>query len=132
MARVLIVDDEATVRVTLQLLLEMEDHDCTLASDGAEALDRLRWEKFDLIVLDDLMPTMSGTELSQSLRSQGDLTPIVFMSGEERAKENLRRCAPTVVLSKPFGVRELLVAVDDLTEGRNRALLSSKGSMQLH
>jgi two-component system, OmpR family, alkaline phosphatase synthesis response regulator PhoP len=122
MARVLIVDDEASIRVSLKVLLEAESHDCTAVSDGAEALERLVWDRFDLIVLDNRLPRMTGMELGRQLRRAGDLTPIVFLSGAEGLDEPARTVAPNVVVRKPFDVAELLMAVDHLISGRYRAM----------
>jgi DNA-binding response OmpR family regulator len=122
MARVLIVDDEPSIRVSLKVLLEAETHECTAVSDAAEALEHLVWNRFDVIVLDNRMPQMTGLELSRQLRGVGDLTPIVFLSGMDDLELPARALAPNVVVRKPFDVAELLMAVDHLVTGHYREM----------
>ncbi|MHA6332396.1 response regulator [Qipengyuania sp. CAU 1752] len=81
--RILIVDDDTILSGLLQLTLELEGYAVTTAANGAEALARLEVEKFDLIILDIVMPTMDGIKF---LRVLGDSNlerpPIIVISSK--------------------------------------------------
>lgn len=67
--KILVVDDEEDIRVSVKMLLEDEAYEVKLAEDGRKALTLLRKEKFDLVLLDVLMPEMSGKETLERIRS---------------------------------------------------------------
>lgn len=73
MARVLVVDDEESIRDLVRMLLEREGHAVTDAPGGREALDLLRDRPFDLVLLDRSMPLMSGMEVLRAIRADGAL-----------------------------------------------------------
>ena len=78
-AKILIVDDEASIRRILQTRLEMIGYDVVAASDGEEALLAFRKETPDLIVLDVMMPKLDGYGVCQELRKQSDV-PIIMLT----------------------------------------------------
>jgi CheY-like chemotaxis protein len=124
MSRVLVVDDDANLREVLASLLEAAGHEVATAADGAEALERLRREKFDLMVLDVWMPRMTGTEVLAKLKDM-DAPPKVIMLTADDTPDTLlsalRERAYTY-LSKPFDPDALLGRVDDALAARPEAL----------
>ena len=94
MAKVLIVDDNIVCRSILSLLLTHQGHKVTLAEDGQTALDCLKSDKFDLIILDHMMPDISGLDVLRLVRKDGlmnnESCPVIVISGgftpEERAE----------------------------------------------
>jgi CheY-like chemotaxis protein len=108
MACVLIVDDDSDTRESLQEILVGEGYDVRLAASGGEALAFLRGEQAPgVILLDDMMPQMTGEEVLDWMRShpQFDGVPAVLISGELRPAPHARA---TAVLRKPFSIDELL------------------------
>jgi sigma-B regulation protein RsbU (phosphoserine phosphatase) len=106
-ARLLVVDDNEDNRYTLIMRLEIEGYsNVTVAGDGAEALDLLRAESFDLVLLDVMMPKVDGYQVLQSLRSEGRLhdLPVIMISALSEI-DSVVRCielGAVDYLSKPF------------------------------
>lgn len=82
MSKILIVDDEKSLRTTLKLFLEKENHEVMVASNVDEAIFIITNKKFDLIVSDVIMPGKSGMDLLQYLRNKEIDTPMIIMTGE--------------------------------------------------
>lgn len=115
-ARLLIAEDDANIRLGLIATLESEGYAVTAASDGEQALKLFPQGKFDLVILDVMMPRQSGYEVCRELRSRKEAVPILFLTakGEEVDKVvGLKLGADDYVL-KPFGVHELLARVEAL------------------
>ena len=80
-ARLLVVDDDRTFRLSTAALLRQDGHEVVEAEDGARAVERLKAENFDLILLDMRMPGLDGIGLVEVLRTWGHDTPILMISG---------------------------------------------------
>lgn len=117
-ATVLIVDDDATVRTTLETLLRaVLEWRVFSVESGPEALVWLKDQSADLVITDLCMPGMSGTAFIRELRSLGINIPVVVVSGYLKtleSEEALRAQGVAAVLEKPFGMRELVEAVRPL------------------
>ncbi len=106
-ARILIVDDVEDNRYTLGMLLDLEGYtQVTQAGDGAEALERLRTEDFDLVLLDVMMPRLNGYQVLEQLRDEGKLhrIPVVMISALQEI-DSVVRCIELGAedyLPKPF------------------------------
>jgi len=122
MARVLIADDEESMRVLVARAVALDGHDTVTAQDGAEALDILTRDNgaFDLLLTDIQMPVMDGIALALSAkRDYPDLT-ILLMTGYAAQRErasNLSAIAHDVI-SKPFSVADIRTAVADALAAR--------------
>jgi CheY-like chemotaxis protein len=81
LAKILIVDDDDAVRLTVRLLLERAGHQVVAASDGRKGLDQLQSGDFDLLFLDIFMPGMDGFETMRLVRQQHPSVQIVVISG---------------------------------------------------
>jgi DNA-binding response OmpR family regulator len=116
--RVLIVEDDETIRETLIQILEDEGYVATSAADGQVALDRLMSsaETPDLIILDLMMPTMSGWEFHTALRRdpRHAETPVLVVSADATVAEQVRGMANVTGLKKPFDVETLLATLGKL------------------
>jgi DNA-binding response OmpR family regulator len=117
---ILIVDDDAEIRLMLAMLMEMEGWRVTEAQDGLDALRKLETQQPDAIVLDVMMPNMDGLTFCQSLRRKPETaeTPIIMLSGKPTLaamKEGLRAGA-TIYLTKPPDLDELLRHLNQLTQ----------------
>jgi DNA-binding response OmpR family regulator len=115
-ARVLVVEDEDAIAQGLVLNLQLKGHEVELARDGREALARLRGARFDLILLDVRLPEVSGFDILQKLRAEGDFTPILMLTARSQPDDviyGLKMGADDYVV-KPFDLAELLARVEGL------------------
>ena len=110
--RVLVVDDEEMVRSVLQRLLSLRGHDVTLASSGAEALQRAREQSFDVVFADQAMPVMNGRQFARHLREDFPDLPIVLLTGDTDISDPEREF--DVVLSKPFKLDVLEATIQEV------------------
>jgi DNA-binding NtrC family response regulator len=112
MARILVVDDESSIRRTLKDILEFEKHQVEVASNGQEALDFINDQDFDVVLLDIKMPEMDGMEVLERITKMKDI-PVVMISGHgtiETAVEAIRKGAYDFIV-KPPDLNRLLVIV---------------------
>jgi CheY-like chemotaxis protein len=117
MARILVVDDEPSIRMLIRTILQAEGHTVTTASNGREALEMVIENVPDLIVLDLMMPEMDGWHLLEELHMRGlrRHTRVVIVSGHydpEGASED-RRAHAHHFLPKPFDPTSLVDLVND-------------------
>ena len=120
MARILVVDDERSMREMLDILLRKEGHEVVLEEDGAAACARVRAEEFDLVISDLRIGRGSGMEVLDATRSAWPQTEVVIMTAfatTENAVEAMKRGALDYVI-KPFKVDEMLVVVGKALERR--------------
>lgn len=116
--KVLIVDDEPSIVLSLEFLMQQAGHEVTVARDGAAALDALRTAHPDLVLLDVMLPHRSGFEICQRVREDPALagTKIILLTAKGRdvdVEKGLALGADAYV-TKPFGTRELVEKVDAL------------------
>ena len=113
MSRILVVEDEPALLRGLQDNLKAEAYEVITASDGETGLRLARETKPDLIVLDLMLPKVSGYEICQKLRSEGVSTPILILTarGEEADRVLGLDLGADDYVTKPFSVRELMARV---------------------
>ena len=78
--KILVVDDEPAVRESLRRALQLEGYEVALAGDGLEALDSVRADGVDAVVLDVSMPRLDGLETCRRLRSDGNALPVLMLT----------------------------------------------------
>ena len=112
-ARVLIVDDEINLAEGIRENLEIEGYMTAVAHDGAEGLERLLNEDFDLVLLDVMMPKLDGLQVCAKLRESGNQTPVLFLTVRNDADDRIRgfEAGGDDYLAKPFHLQELLLRV---------------------
>jgi DNA-binding response OmpR family regulator len=105
--RILLVDDELSVQKLLAYPLRKEGYDVISALDGREALERLRDDNFDLVVLDVMLPRMDGFDVCRAIRSRSTV-PIIMLTAktEETDKVLGLELGADDYITKPFSVRE--------------------------
>ncbi len=117
MARILLVDDEASLARAMQQLLAIDGHQVTMAGNGNEGLACYRSHRPDLIITDILMPGKDGIEMVMEIRESDPDTPIIAMSGGRRSLStafNLESSSVAGVnctLTKPFTRVQLKAAI---------------------
>ncbi len=118
MARVLVVDDELSLRELLTIFLRREGHEVDVAHNGLQALEILQQRPFDLVITDVRMPRMSGLDLLAELRERGIDVQVIVMtaySTTETALEAMRRGAYDYVI-KPFQLDEVRLVISKCLE----------------
>ena len=118
--RVLLVDDDASVREPVRFALESVGYDVLTASDGTEGLARIESDAPDLVVLDLVMPRRSGFAVLERLGQLRTGRPkVVFVTGndEPRHREHAAARGADVFLPKPFDMDQLVATVDALLAG---------------
>jgi len=112
-ARILVVEDDETLGMALVDALTREGHRPHLEPDGKRALARATASRFDLVLLDLMLPGLDGYEVCRRLRAAGDQTPIVVMTARGREEDRVKGLdlgADDYVV-KPFSLKELLARV---------------------
>jgi DNA-binding response OmpR family regulator len=130
-ARILIAEDAAAIRHGLQATLESEGYTVTAAADGAQATKLFPQEKFDLVILDVMMPKASGYDVCREIRTRDTRVPVLFLTakGEEIDKVVGFKLGGDDYVTKPFGVQELLARVETLLRrARERGAAEADGA----
>jgi len=123
---ILLVEDEENLQEALKLNLELEGYEITGAWDGAEALQAVQKEYFDLIILDVMLPEIDGITVCETIRLSNPDIPILILSAKNSSADRvlgLKKGADDY-LTKPFNLEELLIRVNNLIKKSER--LSSK------
>ena len=128
-ARILVVDDEPTVREMVGLNLRADGHDVVLAARGDVALDLARETAPDLVVLDVMLPGRDGLEVCRILRAESTV-PILLLSarGEEMDRVIGLEVGADDYLTKPFAMRELLARVRAMLRRRRMTVPLPEGA----
>lgn len=109
---ILIVDDDRSIREALALLFKRAGYEIDVASSGAEALQKLKSEP-DLLVLDIMMPDVSGYEVCRQIRSQSSSIPILMLTARDQTQDKVLGLdlGADAYLGKPFETAELLAQI---------------------
>ncbi len=125
--RVLVVDDDAAVRESLERSLRFEGYEVTTAIDGADALDAVGRDQPDIVVLDVMMPRIDGLETCRQLRARGDDVPVLMLTARDGLADRVSGLdvGADDYLVKPFALEELLARLRALTR---RAALAARAA----
>ena len=122
--RILVVEDESAIRELLRLHLSLAGFEIEEIGDGAAALERTRSSRFDLIVLDLMLPGLDGITLCRAVRAQGAnlATPIVMLTARDSESDKVLglESGADDYLTKPFGIREMLARVGAILRRNDR------------
>lgn len=108
---ILVVEDDALIRESLVELLESAGFAVQAVQNGREALGAVDRQKFSVILLDLMMPIMSGREFLAEIRSRGDIVPVVVVTGEGDSEAELSAFGSQAYLVKPFEPEELFSTI---------------------
>ncbi len=125
---ILVVEDDENIRTGLIDTLESEGYRATPAVDGKEALDLFAAETFDLVLLDIMMPEVSGYDVCRAIRSQNPDVPVIMLTakGEEIDKVIGLQLGADDYITKPFGVHELLARISAVLRRSQRKVEKPK------
>ena len=109
MARILLVEDDETIRMALQFALGKAGYDVVVAEDGAEGLLKTQNEDPDLILLDIMLPGFSGIHITRTLRQAGNRTPIILLTALDQESDKVTglEAGADDYVTKPFSMVEL-------------------------
>ena len=111
--RLLLVDDEENLRSMLDAALRHSGFDVVPVGSGREALDAVKTERPELIVLDVMLPDIDGFEVCRRLRTEGDRTPVLFLTARDATEDTVRglTLGGDDYLVKPFSLEELVARI---------------------
>ena len=116
--KILIADDEPNILLSLEYLMKREGFEVLAVHDGQEALDAIRANRPDLVLLDVMMPKKNGFEVLQELRADDSLTGllILMLTAKGRDTDQAKGVAlgANAYMTKPFGTKELVAKVREL------------------
>ncbi|HBF88448.1 MAG TPA: response regulator [Bacteroidales bacterium] len=121
MSKILVIDDERSIRNTLKDILEYEKYSVELAENGIEGLDRIKNENFDIILCDIKMPQMDGLEVLVKIFEITHDTPVVMISGHgniDTAVEAIKKGAFDFI-EKPLDLNRLLITIRNAMDKSN-------------
>lgn len=116
--RILIVDDEPNIVISVEFLMKREGYEVSVARDGEEGLTAIREQKPDLVILDVMMPKRNGFEVCESVRADPDLGGVRILmltaKGREAEMKKGLEMGADAYISKPFSTHELVERVTSL------------------
>lgn len=116
MKKILVVDDTKNIRILLTKCLELEGFTVLTATDGLEALELFKHEKFDLAFLDIKMPHFSGTEVLKRIREQGVTIPVIIITAYATIKNAVEctQMGAVAYLQKPFTAEKVRSVLNEI------------------
>ena len=127
MARILLIDDDDTVRTMLRLTLVHFGHTVIEARDGKEGLELFQDANVDLLITDIVMPEKEGLEVLMELRKKHPPVKIIAISGGDYL-HMAKLMGAAKVLAKPFSTNVLIEAIDELLAGRRSVGAAARGA----
>src|SRR3989304_8082773 len=127
MAKILVIDDEGSIRNTLKEILEYEKHEVQLADDGIQGLEILDNANFDVVLCDIKMPHLDGMEVMEKIFEKTTDTQVIMISGHgtiDNAVEAIKKGAYDFI-EKPLDLNRLLVTMRNATE-RNELVTETR------
>jgi len=124
--KILIVEDEKRLATHLQELLVENAYQVSVANDGKSAWNLVTTDAFDAIILDWLLPEISGLEICERLRKRGDKTPILFLTAQSAIGHRIKgfEVGADDYLTKPFHSEELLIRLASLIRRSHQSPIS--------
>ena len=119
MARILVAEDDGSVRSFVERALVHKGHDVTTAADGAEALEALAKGRYDLLLTDIVMPVMDGIALALKVSKDYPGLRVLMMTGyaaEKQRAHNLEILIHEVIV-KPFSMKQIIASVEKALAG---------------
>ncbi len=123
MMRILLVEDEESLRETLKLNLELENYEVVTAANGKDALKRFREQHFDLLILDVMMPEVDGFQVAEQVRLTNTDVPIIMLTAKDTSNDRIAglRKGADDYLTKPYVLEELLLRVQKLIQRTSKS-----------
>jgi two-component system alkaline phosphatase synthesis response regulator PhoP len=120
--RILLVEDETSLSETIRLNLELEGYHVTPVDDGRKALKVFKEARYDLILLDVMLPGIDGFSICQSIRLENNEIPILMLTAKNTSQDKIEglKTGADDYLTKPFNLEELLLRIANLLRRSQR------------
>jgi len=114
--RILLVEDEEHLHEAIKMNLELDDYDVTSVYKGKEAIAKFKAARFDLVVLDVMLPEVNGFDICETIRLEDQTTPILFLTAKNTPQDRINglKIGADDYLAKPFELEELLLRIGNL------------------
>jgi len=114
--RILLVEDEENLHDAIKMNLELESYFVASSYAGKDAIDKFRTSRFDLIILDIMLPEINGFDICEIIRLEDNIVPILFLTAKDSSQDKIRglKAGGDDYLTKPFNLEELLLRVANL------------------
>lgn len=124
--RILLVEDEVHLQHAIKLNLELEGHQVQISGTGTDAIKIFREQKFDLVILDIMLPEMDGLMVCENIRMYDQQIPVLFLSAKNTPADRINglKKGADDYLTKPFELEELILRINKLIE-RSKQIKSS-------
>jgi len=124
--RILIIEDEENIARVLQLELQFEGYKADMAHTGTDGLLKYREQQWDLILLDVMLPEMSGIDVLKRIRATESQTPVIMLTAKSEVEDKIKGLdlGANDYITKPFDIEELLARI------RTALRFSQKGNLQ--
>jgi two-component system, OmpR family, alkaline phosphatase synthesis response regulator PhoP len=121
--RILLVEDEESIRDVVKLNLEMEDYEVVPTGNGREAIKFFHEQHFDLLILDVMLPEIDGFQICEQVRLTNMEVPIIFLTAKDTAPDRITglKMGADDYLTKPFNLEELLLRVNNLIKRSSKS-----------
>ena len=123
MHRILLVEDEVSIREAVKLNLELENYEVVATGSGREAMQIVQEQRFDLLLLDVMLPEINGFEICEQVRLTDREVPILFLTAKDGAMDRVTglKLGADDYLTKPFVLEELLLRVHNLVRRAHKS-----------
>ncbi|MEY3249682.1 MAG: hypothetical protein RL742_1725 [Bacteroidota bacterium] len=120
--RILLVEDEESIREALRLNLELEGYEVVSTGNGRKALELIQGQHFDLLLLDVMLPDVDGFTITEQVRLSNSEVPILILTAKDMAQDRIAglKKGADDYLTKPFNLEELLLRVHKLVRRSQR------------
>jgi two-component system, OmpR family, response regulator VicR len=130
--KILIVEDDPNLGQILAEYLQLKGMETTLRRDGEEGLRQYKQSRYDLLILDIMMPKKDGFTLAQEIRNTDEITPIIFLTAKSMKEDTIRglKIGADDYMTKPFSMEELLLRIQAITKRISRQDAESENGVQ--
>lgn len=122
MKNILLVEDEENLHEAIKLNLDIEGYNVTSVFNGKNAINKVKEKKFDLILLDVMLPDVNGFDICETIRLNDEQTPILFLTAKSDSEDRIKglTIGGDDYLTKPFNIEELLLRIKLLIKRSNQ------------
>jgi two-component system alkaline phosphatase synthesis response regulator PhoP len=119
--RVLLIEDEEHLHEAIKMNLEIENYVVTSVFEGKDAVSKFKLGRYDLVILDVMLPGMNGFDICQAIRLEDKQTPILFLTAKNSSQDRIKglRVGADDYLAKPFNLEELMLRLENLIKRSN-------------
>jgi len=120
MAKILVIDDQESMRSIISQMLRDKGHQVTTADDGEQGLELFKQDTYDLVLADVNMPGIDGFELLRTVKSDHPTTPVILLTGvnEDAAQYVGKEYKADGVIKKPFQIEDTVKEIEKVISGR--------------